>query len=63
MQKSENQKPSSERIVKNIRRAISRKYSAEENIPSLARSARPEFSPPYKGFDLGRLDKAGKVEH
>jgi transposase len=31
-QKSENQKPSSERIVKDIRRATRKQYSAEEKI-------------------------------
>lgn len=61
MQKSENPKPSSERIVKNIRRAICKQYSAEEKIRSLARSSRPDSVRLTKGSILAD-SKAGKVE-
>ena len=61
MQKSEDLKPPSERIVMNIRRAIRKQYSAEEKIPSQT-DPRGHSVRLTKGFELGRLDKAGKIE-
>jgi len=43
-QKSENQKPSSERIVKDIRRATRKQYSAEEKIRIVLDGLRGEHS-------------------
>src|ERR1700674_170825 len=43
-QKSETQKPSSERIVKNIRRATRKRYSAEEKIRIVLDGLRGEHS-------------------
>ena len=43
-QKSENQKPSSERIVKDIRRATRKQYSAEEKIRIVLEGLRGEDS-------------------
>ena len=43
-QKSVNQKPSSERIVKDIRRATRKQYSAEEKIRIVLDGLRGELS-------------------
>jgi len=43
-QKSESQKPSSERIVKDIRRATRKQYSAEEKIRIVLDGLRGEHS-------------------
>jgi transposase-like protein len=43
-QKSENHKPSSERIVKDIRRATRKQYSAEEKIRIVLDGLRGEHS-------------------
>jgi hypothetical protein len=45
-QKSETQKPSSERIVKDIRRATRKQYSAEEKIRIVLDGLRGEHSCP-----------------
>ena len=60
MQKSEDLKPPSERIVMNIRRAIRKQYSAEEKIRSLARSARPDSVRLTKGSILADSTKPEK---